>query len=85
MGELNFNNRQCVRAFKRLGFILGNKRIGQHDKFYPPKSIAESLVGMQPRFIMIPRHKILHCQSEIVSELRAMGGDELVKQFKENL
>ncbi|MFH1089083.1 MAG: hypothetical protein V1716_01515 [Candidatus Uhrbacteria bacterium] len=43
MGELNFNTRQCVRAFKRLGFVLGNKRLGRHDKFFPPKIIADKL------------------------------------------
>jgi hypothetical protein len=69
----------------RLGFFLSNKRNGRHDKFEPPKVIADTLVGRQPRFIMIPRHRELHCQSEIISELRAMGGDELVASFKKNL
>ncbi len=82
MGELNFTTRQCIQALKKLGFLLGNKRFGKHDKFYPPPAIAEQLTGMQPRFIMIPRHSDLHCQSEIVSELRVMGGDVLVEKFK---
>lgn len=34
---------------------------------------------------MIPRHRELHCQSEIISELRKMGGEDLVNRFKENL
>ncbi len=85
MGELNFNTRQYVRTFKRLGFVLGNKRLGRHDKFFPPKIIADKLIGIQPRFIMIPRHANLHCQSEIISKLRAVGGDKLVRMFKENL
>ncbi|MFH1252878.1 MAG: hypothetical protein V1664_00905 [Candidatus Uhrbacteria bacterium] len=85
MGELNFNTKQCLRALKRLGFYLGNKRLGRHDKFYPPKLIADKLSGTQPRFIIIPRHTDLHCQPEIISELRVMGGDELVQKFKENL
>ncbi|HBR80680.1 TPA: hypothetical protein DEA21_03510 [Candidatus Uhrbacteria bacterium] len=85
MGELNFDHRQCLCALKYLGFSLGNKRSGQHDKFYPPSEIAEKITGLQPRFIMIPRHKKLHCQSEIISEIKAMGGDDLVKSFKDNL
>lgn len=85
MGELNFDYRQCLRALKRLGFYLGNKRSGQHDKFYPPSEITKRLEGLQPRFIMIPRHRKLHCQSEIVSEIKAMGGEELVKKFKDYL
>ncbi|EKD33148.1 MAG: hypothetical protein ACD_76C00085G0011 [uncultured bacterium] len=85
MGELNFNTKQCIRALKRLGFYIGNKRSGRHDKFYPSKEIADLLTGVQPRFIMIPRHRDLHCQSEIVSELRKMGGDSLVEKFNENL
>ncbi len=85
MGELNFNTKQCIRALKRLGFSLSNKRNGRHDKFEPPKEIADSLIGLQPRFIMVPRHRELHCQSEIISELRTMGGDELIKKFKANL
>ena len=82
MGELNFNAKQCLRAFKQLGFTLANKRRGRHDKFVPPKDIADKLSGVQPRFIMVPRHRELHCQSEILSELRAMGGEELVSRFK---
>jgi len=85
VGELNFDTKQCIRALKRLGFYLSNKRNGRHDKFEPPKEIAEKLSGLQPRFIMVPRHRELHCQSEIVSELRKMDGDERVEKFKKNL
>jgi hypothetical protein len=85
VGELNFNTKQCIRSLKRLGFYLSNKRSGRHDKFEPPKTIADKLIGLQPKFIMIPRHRELHCQPEIISELRAMGGDELVASFKQNL
>ena len=34
---------------------------------------------------MVPRHTELHCQPEIIRELRTMGGDELVEAFKHNL
>lgn len=85
MGEMNFNGRQCIRALKKLGFFLCNKRYGSYDKFYPPPYIYQQLSGLQPRFIMIPRHKELHCQGEIISELRTMCGDELVEKFKELL
>lgn len=83
MGESNFNKRQCIRALSKLGFFLCNKRRGQHDKYCPPKNIEQTLTGKeQPRFVMIPRHNELHCQDEIISELKAMGGEELVNKFK---
>jgi flagellar biosynthesis protein FliP len=85
MGELNFNRRQCLRAFKKLGFYIGGKRRGIHDKYYPPKEIAESLASNQAHFIMIPRHNELHVQAEIVKELKAMGSDKLVEKFKKYL
>jgi|GEM_PF-1100544 hypothetical protein len=85
MGEMNFNKRQCIRVLKKLGFFLCNKRFGRHDKFCPPPDIAQRLLSNQPKFIMIPRHNDLHCQGEIISELRVMGGDELVERFKELL
>ena len=82
MGEWDFNTRECVRALAKLGFYLGNKRNGKHDKYYPPDKIAEKLEGKQSRFIMIPRHSELHCQKLIISELKAMGGEDLVAAFK---
>ncbi|MBI2551185.1 hypothetical protein HYV73_02455 [Candidatus Uhrbacteria bacterium] len=78
MGEWNFNTRQCIRALKRLGFFLCNKRHGRHDKLCPPQTILNRLTGL----IMIPRHSKLHCQSEIVAELRKMGSELLVERFK---
>lgn len=83
MGEFNFNRKQCIRALKRLGFTLSNKRFGKHDKFEPPSTITPR--NPEQRYIMVPRHRELRCQPEIVKELRAMGGDELVEQFKELL
>ena len=85
MGGYNFSRKQCIRALIRLGFILKNKRSGRHDKFEPPSSILNKLSGNQPKFIMAPRHNELHCQNEIITELRAMGGDALLKQFTNNL
>jgi len=79
VGELNFNNKQCIRALQRIGFYLNNKRHGQHDKYFPPNAVADNIAVGRARFIMIPRHKDLHCQSEILSELRMMGGDDLVE------
>ena len=85
MGEFNFNTRQCIRSLRRLGFVLSNKRHGRHDKYLAPLEIANRLQTDQPRFIMVPRHTELHCQPEIIRELRTMGGDELVEAFKHNL
>lgn len=78
MGEANFNRRQCVRALSRLGFRLADRRCGEHDKFIAPFPAT-------PPFIMIPRHKELHCQQAILKELRKMGGEDLIRKFQENL
>ena len=75
MGESNFNYKQCVRALKKLGFSLSPKRNGNHDKFIAP------FKNSNPPFIMIPRHKQLHCQRAILKELKQMGGDELANKF----
>jgi hypothetical protein len=83
MGEANFNRKQCIRALTKLGFFLGNKRRGKHDKYFPPPEIAVRLSGIAPRFVMVPRHNTLHCQNEIIGELAVMGGEELTKKFKE--
>lgn len=85
MGEANFNRKQCIRALAKLGFFLGNKRRGNHDKYCPPSEISVRLSGIAPRFIMVPRHNELHCQNEILAELFAMGGEDLIKKFKELL
>ena len=85
MGENNFTTSQCGRALLRLGFLLSNKRGGQHDKFLPPLIIANSLSSSQPHFIMVPRHRTLHCQLEIIAELRRMGGEGLVEKFRHEL
>jgi len=85
MGEKDFNRKQCVRAFLKVGFFEAAQRGGKHDKWFPPEPIAASLTGLQPRFIMVPRHNELHCQSKILQELKAMGGDELTEAFKKAL
>lgn len=85
MGELNFNRRTCVSALKKLGFQLVNKRSGMHDKFVPPPETASAIHVGAPQFIMIPRHNELRCHGMIISEIRAMGGEELVRRFKELL
>lgn len=85
MGETNFNRRQCIRALKKLGFYLDNKRSGGHDKYRPPSDIQINIRSPQPPFIMVPRHNDLHCQSEIMAELMSMGGEELLSAFKKYL
>ena len=86
MGEYNFNRRQCLKALIKLGFYYSLKqRRGKHDKYDPPASLKEKIVPPNPIFIMIPRHNELRCQHEIIDELRAMGGDELVNKFKNYL
>lgn len=85
MGDFNFNKRQCLRALKKLGFTEGGKRRGNHDKYYPPRHIAEKFRSDQAHFIMIPRHNELHIQHEIVKEIEVMGGIELVEQFRKYL
>jgi predicted RNA binding protein YcfA (HicA-like mRNA interferase family) len=79
MGENNFNGRQCARALIKLGFIFNTKRRGKHDKYKAPFPAAN------PPFIMIPRHKNIHCQEEIIKEIKKIGGDELVEKFREYL
>jgi predicted RNA binding protein YcfA (HicA-like mRNA interferase family) len=79
MGQNDFNYHQCVRALKKLGFHLSNKRKGNHDKLISPFDNAN------PPFIMIPRHRKLHCQRSILKELEVMGGNELVKKFIDRL
>jgi len=83
MGINNFNRRQCICALKKIGFQQVNSRRGKHDKFTPPSSVIST--SSNPPFIMVPRHKNLHCQNAIIKELSDMGGDELVKKFRQHL
>ncbi len=71
------NRRQCLRALKKLGFLLANNRSGKHDKLLPPHSLQHH----NPPFIMLPRHRELHCQNAILDELKKMGGDKMVEDF----
>lgn len=79
MGECDFNYNQCVRALSKLGFYLSSKRNGNHDKFISP------FQNSNPPFIMVPRHRQLHCQRAILKELKQMGGDEFVEKFLKNI
>lgn len=81
MGVNNFSQKQCIKALQRLGFILQSNRKGNHDKFIPPKKFNPC----NPPFIMIPRHKDLHCQNAIIKEIESIGGENLVNEFRENL
>ena len=83
MGEKDFTRRQCLSALRALGFWHDASRRGRHDKYVPPKSILDTLAPHQAHFIMIPRHNEIHCQSEILKELKAMGGENLAVAFKE--
>jgi predicted RNA binding protein YcfA (HicA-like mRNA interferase family) len=74
MGERDFNRGQCIRALLKLGFYLSNKRSGKHDKYKAPMSC-------NPPFIMMPRHKDIHCQSAIITELFKIGGKKMVDDF----
>ena len=78
MGEWNFNRKQCIRSLMKIGFTVANKRSGKHDKFKAP-------MECNPPFIMIPRHKDLHCQNAIIEELKKMGGEKMIDNFKSHL
>ncbi len=82
--ETNFNQRQCIRALKRLGFVDRSKR-RKHFKFYPPENIAERIAIGSPQFIIIPNHRELKVQKLIIQEIKSMGGEELVRKFLDNL
>lgn len=79
MSKYTFSRKMCVRALRCLGFVLDNKRSGKHDKYKAP------FLGVNPPFIMLPRHNTLHCQDAIVRELEKMGGEELIKKFEQFL
>ncbi len=81
MGRKDFNRKQCIKALKKLGFTKKNVRKGKHDKFVPPENLLKNKREGQPSFIMVPRGRNLHCQLEILKELWAFGGDELVDAF----
>lgn len=81
----SFKRNQCISALIKLGFIEKSARRGSHDKFVPPAKYLENRKNNQPPFIMVPRSRVLHCQDEIVKELRSLGGDDLVLKFEEYL
>lgn len=81
MGEHDFNRKECIKALIKLGFTYGTFRRGKHDKYTPPKDLLEKRQPNQPPFIMIPRSKQIHCQLEILKELWAFGGEDLVNKF----
>lgn len=58
-----------------LGFSEAAVRSGNHDKFLAP------FKNVNPPFIMVPRHRQLHCQNQIIKELKQMGGNELANRF----
>ena len=80
----SFRRTRCISALKKLGFVIKKSRRGKHDKYMSPDVYLEQKRDRQPPFIMVPRGK-LHCQDEIVKELRNLGGDELVREFESYL
>ncbi len=86
MGKLEtFNRKKCISALLKLEFTRKKTRRGRHDKYASPAKYLEQRIKNQPPFIMVPRSRVLHCQNEIVKELRNLGGQDLVKKFEENL
>ena len=79
MGKNDFTYRQCVRALLKIGFREASVRSGSHDKFRSPFEHSN------PPFIMVPRHRVLHCQKAILKELKAMGGDDFLARFLDSL
>jgi len=82
MGINNFSKKQCIKVLNKLGFTLITNCRGKHDKYIAPENIKSS---NNIPFIIIPRHNELHCQNAIIKELRAMGGDNLIKKFRDYL
>lgn len=85
MGRKDFNRKQCIRALLKLGFVKNNKRRGAHDKYKAPEYLLNQRQENQPPFIMVPRSRKIHCQLEILKELWAFGGDDIVENFIKNL
>ncbi len=81
----NFNRKECIKSLKKLGFVKKNVRRGKHDKFFAPENLLKNKQENQPPFIMVPRARQLHCQLEILKEIWAFGGDELVNKFIDNI
>ena len=78
----SFNRNRCISALIKIGFTEKISRRGSHDKFVPPVQYLANRRNNQPPFIMVPRSRVLHCQDEIVKELRSLGGEYLVKKFE---
>lgn len=81
----SFKRNKCISALIKLGFYKKKTRRGKHDKYVPPKKYFSEKIKNQPPFIMIPRSRKLHCQVEIVKELKNLGGQKLVDKFEEYL
>ena len=86
MGRKDFNRKQCIKSFKKLGFVKRNvRKRGNHDKYIPPEKYLKNKRDDQPPFITVPRSRKIHCQLEILKELWALGGEDLVKEFLKNI
>lgn len=85
MGENNFSKSKCTKSLLRLGFKVAKVRKGKHVKYKaPPPYNKPNQYGQRP-FIMIPKQRKFYLQDEVINELKRMGGDELVKKFRDNL
>lgn len=80
----NFNQKQCVRSLKRIGFVNKSKR-SKHFKFFPPDYIKNQIQSGKPQFIIVSNHRELRTQKLIIQELNKMGGKKLADSFIENL
>ena len=69
--NFNFNRKQYIKALMKLEFKPSGTRNGKHDKFIIPEKYNHKI----PPFIMIPRHKEIHCQREILNELKKINID----------
>lgn len=85
MKRIDFNRKQCIKSLKKLGFVKRNIRRNKHDKFFAPDYLIKSKQENQPPFIGVPRSRQIHCQLEIMKEIWAFGGDELVQEFLDNM
>ncbi len=81
MGKFDFKGPECIKALLSLGFIDVTKRRGDHFKLQAPDYLAKDKPITLRRFITVPRSRKIHCQEEILKELRAFGGDKLETDF----
>jgi len=77
-----FNKKECIAALLEVGFYLdqNKKRRSLHDKYIAPQEYKRVNSRV---FIMIPHGSKLYCQNAIISQLKMIGGQELLDKFFE--